>query len=261
MPAAAHQRSRKGREIRVGPPFIRQDSGSLLVKAVFVLVGVPVGSLGLYWYLTFPNVAVLAKKNPSSTALMDARTAETKAPGPPRKPFWVWVPLARISPHLQRAVIVAEDTSFFRHHGFDWDGIRDAATRNLDRGEFRRGGSTITQQLAKNLYLSPQKNLVRKAREAFIARALEQRLTKRRILELYLNVVEWGHGIYGAEAAARHYFRKSAQDLTPADAAWLAAILPSPRRYDPLRTTAYLSRRQHQILRRMQEETVYVPIR
>lgn len=225
------------------------------------LVSVPVGSLGLYWYLTFPDISVLGKRNPGSTALIDARTAEARGHGRSSKPFWVWVPLGRISPHLQRAVIVSEDASFFRHHGFDWEGIREAVTRNWDRGELHRGGSTITQQLAKNLYLSPQKNLVRKAHEALIARALEQRLTKRRILELYLNVVEWGYGIYGAEAASRHYFRKPAQDLTPAEAALLAAILPSPRLYDPLRTTAYLTRRQQQILRRMQEESLAVPVR
>jgi monofunctional biosynthetic peptidoglycan transglycosylase len=158
-----------------------------------------------------------------------------------------------VSPHLQRAVIVAEDASFYHHHGFDWAGIRGAASRNWDRGELRRGGSTITQQLAKNLYLSPEKNYLRKVHEAVITRVLEKRLSKRRILELYLNVVEWGRGIYGAEAAARHHFGKSAQDLEPAEAALLAAILPSPRRYDPLRTTKFLAKRQQQILHSMHE--------
>jgi len=167
------------------------------------------------------------------------------------------MPLGRISPNLQRAVIVSEDASFYRHRGFDWQSIRDAATRNWDGGELRRGGSTITQQLAKNLYLSPEKNFVRKIHEALITRALEDRLTKRRILELYLNVVEWGHGIYGAEAAARHHFGKSALDLSPAEAALLAGILPSPRRYDPLRVTPYLIKRQEQILRRMQDGTTH----
>ena len=166
------------------------------------------------------------------------------------------MPLSRISSHLQRAVIVAEDASFFQHHGFDWEGIRDAASRNWERGESHRGGSTITQQLAKNLYLSPKKNYMRKIHEAIITRALEKHLTKRRILELYLNVVEWGRGVYGAEAAARHHFGKSAQDLDPAEAALLAAMLPSPRRYDPLRATPFLTKRQHQILRWMQQGTV-----
>ena len=194
---------------------------------------------------------------PSSAPGAGGGKREPKLRGRAIKPLRIWVPLSRISPHLQRAVIVAEDASFYRHRGFDWQSIRDAATRNWDGGELRRGGSTITQQLAKNLYLSPEKNFVRKIHEALITRALEDRLTKRRILELYLNVVEWGHGIYGAEAAARHHFGKSALDLSPAEAALLAGILPSPRRYDPLRVTPYLIKRQEQILRRMQDGTTH----
>jgi monofunctional glycosyltransferase len=272
----------------------------VLGKGLVLLVAVPAVAIGLYWYLTFPNVASLAKINPRSTAFIEARSREgarlgapgaggwseaarlldrgpydplqLKAMGTPISPrrtpgeldakgshvkqFWIWMPLSRISRDLQRAVIVAEDATFYHHHGFDWEGIRGAATRNWDRGELRRGGSTITQQLAKNLYLSPEKNLVRKIHEAAITRALEERLTKKRILELYLNVVEWGKGIYGAEAAAQHHFGKSAQDLAPEEAALLAAILPSPRRYDPLRVTPYLMRRQQQILSRMHGGTV-----
>jgi len=255
----------------------------VLAKGFVLLVAVPAVAIGLYWYLTFPNVAGLAKVNPRSTAFIDARYREgarlserglhdplqlkatgtpisppkmkmapaVDAKGRPVKQFWIWMPLSRISRELQRAVIVAEDATFYHHHGFDWEGMRGAATRNWDRGELRRGGSTITQQLAKNLYLSPEKNLLRKIHEAAITRALEERLTKKRILELYLNVVEWGKGVYGAEAAAQHHFGKSAQDLGPEEAALLAAILPSPRRYDPLRVTPYLNRRQQQILSRM----------
>jgi monofunctional biosynthetic peptidoglycan transglycosylase len=156
-----------------------------------------------------------------------------------------------MSRHLQHAAIAAEDASFFIHEGFDWEGIKDAAIHNLEAGELKRGGSTITQQLAKNLYLSTERSLLRKAREALITRSLEHHLTKERILELYLNVAEWGNGVYGAEAAARHHFGKSAQDLTAEEAAWLAAILPSPRRYDPLRKTAFLSKRHQRILKSM----------
>ena len=145
----------------------------------------------------------------------------------------------------------SEDASFFIHEGFDWEGIKDAALHNLEAGEMKRGGSTITQQLAKNLYLSTERSLFRKAREALITRSLEQHLTKERILELYLNVAEWGTGVYGAEAAARHHFGKSAYDLTADEAAWLAAILPSPRRYDPLRKTSFLARRHQRILKSM----------
>ena len=222
------------------------------------MVAVPAAALSLYWYLTFPDVTRLAKANPRSTAFIEARKAEPQEKGGAIKVRWIWVPLSRVSPALQRAVLVAEDASFYHHHGFDWEGIRGAATRNWDRGELRRGGSTITQQLAKNLYLSSEKNLLRKIHEAAITRILEERLTKKRILELYLNVVEWGKGVYGAEAAAQHHFGKSAQDLTPAEAALLAAILPSPRRHDPLRMTPYLSREQQRILRLMQGGTIHV---
>jgi monofunctional biosynthetic peptidoglycan transglycosylase len=174
-----------------------------------------------------------------------ARAAEQRRTG---KRQWIWTPLSRIAPELQRAVIAAEDASFFVHEGFDWEGIRDAALYNLEAGELKRGGSTITQQLAKNLYLSSERSLFRKAREALITRSLEHRLTKTRILELYLNVAEWGRGVYGAEAAARHHFGKSASDLTNDEAAWLAAILPSPQRYDPIRQTAALTCRHQRIL-------------
>jgi monofunctional biosynthetic peptidoglycan transglycosylase len=156
-----------------------------------------------------------------------------------------------VSLHLQRAVVAAEDAQFFSHEGFDWEGVKDAAIKNLEAGKVVHGGSTITQQLAKNLYLSSERSLLRKAREALIARSLEHHLSKRRILELYLNVAEWGRGVYGAEAAAQHHFGKSAIELTEEEAAMLAAILPSPRRYDPLRITRHVAARQRTILRNM----------
>ncbi|HSQ92206.1 MAG TPA: monofunctional biosynthetic peptidoglycan transglycosylase, partial [Nitrospiraceae bacterium] len=180
-----------------------------------------------------------------------ARQAQAEAQGRTVKRHWVWVPLSRISPHLSQAVVTAEDASFFTHEGFDWEGIKDAALYNLEAGEFKRGGSTITQQLAKNLYLSSERSLLRKVRESLIARSLEQHLTKERILELYLNVAEWGLGVYGAEAAARHHFKKPSRALTADEAAWLAAILPSPRRYDPLRKTSFLTRRHERILKQI----------
>ena len=167
-----------------------------------------------YWLVTLPDIAGLAKKNPSTSLLIEARRAEATENGQPFRPSWAWAPLARISPHLQRAVIVSEDASFYEHHGIDWEGLQEAITRNWEQGKLQRGGSTITQQLAKNLYLSSEKRLLRKAHEALIAWELERRLSKKRILELYLNVAEWGHGIFGAEAAALHHFGKSAADLT-----------------------------------------------
>ncbi len=216
---------------------------------VTALIGLPAAALALYWLVTLPDVSRLAKHHPTETALMEARRAQAKEQGHPLHIKYAWVPLSRIAPALQRAVVAAEDASFFAHEGFDWEGIKDAALYNLEVGEFKRGGSTITQQLAKNLYLSSERSLLRKAREALITRSLEQHLTNEQILELYLNVAEWGQGVFGAEAAARHHFGKSAKELSIEEAALLAAILPSPRRYDPIRHTAYLNRRQRHIVR------------
>jgi len=213
------------------------------------LIGLPLGLLAMTWLILLPDVDVLARANPKSTALMDHRQTQAKQQGRAAPRQWMWMPLSRISPHLRHAVVAAEDASFFTHEGFDWEGMKEAAKYNLEAGELKRGGSTITQQLAKNLYLSSERSLFRKAREALITRSLEQHLTKKRILELYLNVAEWGQGVYGAEAAARHHFGKPSSDLTTDEAAWLAAILPSPRRYDPLQRTTFLTRRHERILK------------
>ena len=231
------------------PKSTRRRIVARLILWGTLIVGIPISILAFAWLLTLPDVQSLARHNPTSTALIEHRLATASKQGRPTLKHWTWVPLARISPNLQRAVIAAEDASFFSHEGFDWEGIREAAVDNFESGEMKRGGSTITQQLAKNLYLSSERSLLRKAREALITRSLERHLTKGRILELYLNVAEWGRGIYGAEAAARHHFGKPAADLTPDEAAWLAAMLPSPLRYDPLRKTAFLTRRHQRILR------------
>lgn len=224
-----------------------------IVLGSVLLLALPPAGLALYWWLTFPDVKGLATVNPATTALIDARLAEARAQNPDAEPNHVWVPLAEIAPALQHAVIVSEDASFYFHEGFDWEGIKEAMLHNVESGKLARGGSTLTQQLAKNLYLSSDKTLLRKANEALITYALERSLTKKRILELYLNVVEWGKGVYGAEAAARHHFGKHAGDLSPEEAALLAAVLPSPRTYDPLTVTRYLSVRQQQILRLVNE--------
>ena len=218
---------------------------------VFLIIGLclPVGAVLFFWLFAMPDVSSLRATNPTVTALIETRQAQAAEHGRTIGRHWTWVPLSRISPNLRHAVVAAEDALFFTHEGFDWEGIKVAAKYNLEAGEFKRGGSTITQQLAKNLYLSSERSLIRKAREALITRSLEHHLTKERILELYLNVAEWGQGIYGAEAAARHHFKKSARDLTANEAAWLAAILPSPRRYDPLRKTTFLTRRHNRILK------------
>ena len=235
---------------------IRKSTKRRRSRAAVILwlcIVLPAAALGLLWLLTLPDVSTLRTTNPATTALMESRETEAEARGARLGRHWVWVPLSRVSPHLRRAVVAAEDASFFTHEGFDWEGMKDAALYDLEQGALKRGGSTITQQLAKNLYLSSERSIFRKAQEALITRLLEHHLSKDRILELYLNVAEWGTGVYGAEAAARHHFRKSANELTEEDAAWLAAILPSPRRYDPLRKTTSLVRRYERVLHRMSQ--------
>ncbi|HXW06324.1 MAG TPA: monofunctional biosynthetic peptidoglycan transglycosylase [Vicinamibacterales bacterium] len=204
-----------------------------------------------YVYLSLPDVRVLRTRNPETTAFMALREREARARGDEPRRVHRWVRYGRISPNLTRAVLVAEDSAFWQHDGVDYQQLRESMETNLERMEFARGASTITQQLAKNLYLTPSKNPVRKARELVIARRLEAELTKRRILEIYLNVIEWGPGIYGAEAAARTYFRKTAADLSPQESALLAAAIINPRLLDPGRPTARLRRRQQMVLRRM----------
>jgi monofunctional biosynthetic peptidoglycan transglycosylase len=185
-----------------------------------------------YEALTWPTVAALAREQPRTTAFIERYRARERAAGREGRVAWSWVPYARISAHLKRAVLVAEDIDFFSHHGFALGEVQQALTRALEERELPRGASTITQQLAKNLWLSPSRNPLRKAKEALLAVQLE-RLGKRRILELYLNVVEFGPGTYGCEAASRHYFRKPALDLTEAEAAQLAAGLPLPSVWHP----------------------------
>ncbi len=204
-----------------------------------------------YIYLTLPDVRPLRTGNPTSTAFMDLRARQAHARGAPAAQDWRWAPYARISPNLKKAVIVTEDGAFWQHEGIDYEQLRESIETNWELGEFKRGASTITQQLAKNLYLSPSKNPIRKVKELLITRRLEVELSKQRILEIYLNAVEWGDGIWGAEAAARRYFRKSAADLTAAESALLAAALANPRLLDPARPSDRLRRRQQMIMRRM----------
>jgi monofunctional biosynthetic peptidoglycan transglycosylase len=204
-----------------------------------------------YIYLTLPDVRVLRTQNPSTTAFIELRLRQAAEKGEAPRRAQRWVNYGRISANLKRAVIVTEDAAFWDHGGVDFQQLKESMEVNLERMEFERGASTITQQLAKNLYLSPTKNPIRKGRELLIARRLEAELSKQRILEIYLNVIEWGNGIYGAEAAARTYFGKSAADLGPQESALLAGAISSPRAFDPARPSARLRRRQEMILRRM----------
>ena len=204
-----------------------------------------------YVYLTIPDVRDLRTTNPSTTAFMELRAREARAKGQQPRRIQRWVSYRNISPELKRAVLVAEDSAFWQHDGVDYDQLQESIEADWAKGQFLRGGSTITQQLAKNLYLSPSKNPLRKVRELIIARRLEAELKKARILELYLNLIEWGDGIYGAEAAARTYFQTSAGALGPTESALLAAAIINPRVYNPGKPNGRLVRRQQLILRRM----------
>jgi monofunctional biosynthetic peptidoglycan transglycosylase len=204
-----------------------------------------------YVYLTLPDVRVLKTTNPTTTAFMQLRQEQAEAEGRRLRHVQRWVPYSRISQNLKRAVLVAEDDAFWDHEGIDLDQIRRSIEINLERGAPVRGASTLTQQLAKNLYLSPSRNPLRKLRELIIARRLEAELGKSRIFEIYLNVIEWGDGVWGAEAAARTYFGVPASALTAAQSALLAGAIINPRVLNPARPTQRLQRRQRMLLARM----------
>ena len=204
-----------------------------------------------YMFLTLPDVRVLASTNPTTTAFMKLRAEEAKRDGRTLRHRHQWVRYSRISKNLQRAVLVAEDSRFFQHDGVDLEELRKSIEINMERGGAIRGASTITQQLAKNLYLSPSKDPLRKLRELIIARRLEAALPKARILEIYLNVIEWGDGIWGAEAAARFHFGVSAAALSRDQAALLAGAIINPRVLNPSRPNRRLLARQRIILSRM----------
>lgn len=188
---------------------------------------------------------------PGSTSFMDTRLSQLRAKNPRAELKYVWVDYPKISGQLKRAIIAAEDMKFIDHEGFDWEGIQRAIEKNQKKGKPVAGGSTITQQLAKNLFLSGERSYLRKAQEALITLMLEAVLDKRRILEIYLNVVEWGIGVFGAEAAARYYYGASAAALGPEQAARLAAMLPRPQFYDRNRGSAYLAGYAERIQGRM----------
>jgi monofunctional biosynthetic peptidoglycan transglycosylase len=212
----------------------------------YALGGVVLALIALQlWYLG--HLIYWSHNAPARTAFM-----ERYAQQPGAKPLrHAWAPYARISEHLKRAVVAAEDARFLDHEGFDWEAIQKALQKNESRGKVVAGASTISQQLSKNLFLSGSRSWLRKAQEAMITWMMERTLSKRRILELYLNVAEWGEGVFGAEAAARHHFGVPAAALTPEQAAWLAAILPSPRRYERVKETRYIAGRVATISGRM----------
>ncbi|MES2181336.1 MAG: monofunctional biosynthetic peptidoglycan transglycosylase [Pseudomonadota bacterium] len=205
----------------------------------------------VYQFWIFLHICWWIKFNPSSSAFMEDRLGVIQEKTPDAELKYQWVDYTRISNNLKRAVIASEDAKFLDHEGFDWDGIQKAYEKNLKKGKIVAGGSTISQQLAKNLFLSTKRTPWRKGEEAIITVMLENMLSKRRILEIYLNVIEWGNGVFGAEAAARHYYKTSAANLSSGQAAKLAAMIPNPRFYDQHSSTRYLNRRIATIQARM----------
>lgn len=210
----------------------------------------------LYQLWIFLHVCWWVSHNPSSTALMDDRLAVLRETNPSARLKHKWVDYRHISTGLKRAVIASEDAKFNEHAGFDWDGIQKAYEKNIRKGKIVAGGSTISQQLAKNLFLSTKRTPWRKLEEVAITVMLEKMMSKQRILEIYLNVIEWGNGVFGAEAAARHYYGVSARGLSAYQAARLAAMIPNPRYYDKHRGTRYLARRTGSIQARMHQAAV-----
>jgi monofunctional glycosyltransferase len=222
----------------------------LFKRVLLIALAILVIWLGYQW-ITFPDVSQLATQAPQTTAFMDQRRAELRSQGKDDTLQYTFVSYGRISPYLRRAVLVAEDDTFYEHGGVDVDAMKEALKKDWAKKRVTQGGSTITQQLAKNLYLSPSRNPLRKLKEYLLARSLENHLTKKRILELYLNVVEMGERVYGAEAASRFYFSKPASALSPSQAALLAGCLPNPRILSPANPNKRLRSRQAMILSRM----------
>jgi monofunctional biosynthetic peptidoglycan transglycosylase len=254
-------------------------------KILFLTLLGAIGVWLIFELITFPAISNLRTENPTTTSMIEYRLSEAKSDGREPRKFMIWMPIEQISPNLQRAVLAGEDSRFFEHNGFDWEAIEKAWDEAVREGEkeareeceaeakskqekrdckpseddwippmpsFKRGASTVTQQLAKNLYLSEDRNFLRKGREAIYTYFLERNLSKKRILELYLNVIEWGDGVYGAEAAARTYFNKSASNLTREEAAFLSAMIPSPLNvFNPQKNRKRVNRRARVIAKYM----------
>ncbi len=222
-----------------------------LLRSIWRALAILFALLVLYQVWLFAHICWWIKFNPSTSAFMENRLDIMQDKNPDAELQYRWVPYAKISNNLKRAIIAAEDAKFVDHEGFDWEGIQKAYEKNLKRGKIVAGGSTISQQLAKNLFLSTKRTPWRKGEEIIITLMLETVMDKRRIFEIYLNVIEWGNGVFGAEAAARHYYRTSAARLSAEQAAKLAAMVPNPRYYDTHREARGLLRKTDIILNRM----------
>ena len=231
---------------------------SFIKRGLFLFLLASAGFIAFQF--VYPDVSKLKKENPKKTAFMEYREREWEREGRKYRINQRWVSLGAISPYLIKAVLIGEDDKFWQHEGFDYEAMQKAIEKDIKAKKFKLGGSTISQQLAKNLYLSPSKNPVRKIREAVITWRLEKAVSKKRILELYLNVAEWGdRGIFGIEAAARHYYGKPASALGPGEAARLASVLPNPRRFNPLGDSGYVLHRSNLIYSIMVRRGIVVP--
>jgi len=222
---------------------------------IFILVAF----LSFLYFSWMPDLSKLKKENPKKTALMEYREKAFKEKRKPYRIYQSWMPFSKISPYLVKAVLIAEDDKFWKHEGFDYEAIQKAIEKDVKARKFKFGGSTVTQQLARNLYLSPEKSLIRKISEVIITWRMEKVLSKKRILELYLNVAEWGEGIFGVEAASRHYYGKPSSELTPEDAARLASVLPNPRKYNPVGDQRYVINRSNLIYSIMIQRGIVIP--
>ena len=223
----------------------------LLTVAAFLL-------LNIGYYFLFPDIGYLKSHAPKKTSFMQYRQDQWADEGKKITISRQWVPFGRISPYVVKGVIIAEDDKFWKHDGFDFPAMQVAFEKDILAGKFKMGASTISQQLAKNLYLTPSKNPVRKIKEAILTWRLERTLSKKRIIELYLNVVEWGSGIFGVEAAAKHYFGKSAAELTPREAARLAAVLPNPIKFNAASDMRFVVKRSNLIYKLMVKRGIVV---
>jgi monofunctional glycosyltransferase len=223
----------------------------LLAALAIAGIGFALLAVQAAWDASVFDLGPLASRAPRQTALMRERLEQARRDGHALGIDQRWVPYGSISPLLRRAVLIAEDDAFYSHSGLDWNGIREAAKKNLEAGRVVRGGSTITQQLAKNLFLGEERTPMRKLRELFLALRLERTLSKRRIFELYLNLIEWGNGIFGIEAASRRYYGLSAAELNPRQACLLAAMITNPRRESPHQPSRHLERRVRIIASRL----------
>ena len=220
------------------------------ISALFLSIGV---------YFIYPDVEKLKKSYPKKTVFMEYREKEWQEQGKKKKIVQQWVPLSRVSPYIIKAVLIAEDDKFWSHEGFDYEAIQKAIEKDIKKRKFAVGGSTISQQLAKNLYLTPSKNPVRKIKEAILTWRIEKNLSKKRIIELYLNVAEWGDGLFGIEVASRSYFGKPSSALTAKEAARLASVLPNPRKYNPTGTSKFVENRSDRIYQIMVRRGVVIP--